>query len=39
MNKRMPCTGCCENCGFIMMSHCEKLILYLKLRDRDVIDN
>lgn len=29
----MPCGNCCENCSFIMMSNCDKLSLYLKIKN------
>ena len=34
MSDGMPCWNCDETCGFIMMSNCEKLIIWIKL-DRD----
>lgn len=34
MNEGMPCWFCNnKKCGFIMMSHCEKLYLWIKLND------
>lgn len=33
MNEEMPCNFCDKCCGFIMMSHCEKLYLWIKLND------
>lgn len=38
-DKSLPCWFCCEKCGFIMMSHCEKLNFYLKIRNFDKNDD
>lgn len=35
MNKGMPCAFCDKHCDFIMMSYCEKLLLYLKIKNNE----